>query len=92
MNRISKFIGQTIIPSGIRGFATGTDSVFTHPSLIRVGENSRPERVRVEPLSAMHSGDGLTVVLNGPNVFDEISMIRFARTLERTAATRARRG
>lgn len=64
-------------------FQTGGSKVITSPQLIGVGEVG-PERVTVEPLAGAPAGSrgGVTLVLNGPTVFDEVTMQGFIRMVE----------
>lgn len=67
------------------GFASGTDSIFTSPTLIRVGE-SGPERATISPLGgAAHGRDrgGVTFVFNGPTMLDNYSAQRLGREIRR---------
>lgn len=62
---------------GFTSFARGTDSVFSSPQLIQVGENGS-ERVTVSPLNGGSPGGGGNVFnFNAPTVFDGLSMNRF---------------
>lgn len=74
---------QPFNPDSLPGFETGGTRVFTQPSLIRVAENG-PEVGSFRPLA---SGGGarsaVNVVLNGPAIFDDITMERFVRDMER---------
>ena len=75
----------------IRAYATGGEGVFTQPTLMMVGE--RPEKVSISHLSgAGGGGEGVTVVLNGPNILDDITSVQFARTIDREISKRSRRG
>lgn len=64
--------------------ARGTDSVFSSPQLIQVGENGS-ERVSVTPLSGSQrgAGGGTTIVMQGPTVLDGLSMKQFERRVAR---------
>ena len=97
-SKIGAFIGTFIFPGlgtlggaaiggslgGFVGglFQTGGTKVITSPQLIGVGEVG-PERVTVTPLNgAPPSGGGVTLILQGPTVFDAVSAQGFVRMVE----------
>lgn len=65
-------------------FAKGTDSVFSSPKLIAVGENG-PERVSVSPVSGPNDrGGGAPIIIQSPfMVMDEINANRVGREIAR---------
>ena len=77
---------------GVPGFQTGGSRVFTTPRLIEVAEHG-PERVTAEPLAGgRRRGAGTTVInLEGPIMFDELSMQKFGREITRVLGREARR-
>lgn len=64
------------------GFATGTDSVFSRPTMFLAGENG-PERVQVTPMNQKQGGGsgGHTYNFYGPVMMDQIAMDKFQRGL-----------
>ncbi len=68
------------------GFAHGGERIFTKPSLISVAERGA-ERVSVRPLGSGTSGaSGITVVFEGINVIDDLSLVAFERKIQSAAA------
>ncbi len=76
---ILSFLGSAIGGIGSwLGFASGTDSTFSSPTMIRVGE-SGPERVRVDPLThgvRPEGGSGQVIIMdlrysNGTDEIDQ---------------------
>ena len=75
----------------IQGFATGTSNrIVTRPELFLAGERG-PESVNVRPLSGSgNSGSQgqVNISLNGPAIFDDITMHKFTRTVAREMQSR----
>lgn len=63
-------------------FASGTDSVFSKPTMFLAGENG-PERVQVTPTNQFQRGGsgGHTYNFYGPVMMDQIAMDKFQRGL-----------
>lgn len=93
---VSTFVGGGLI-AGFAGalsdvFQTGGSRVVSSPTMIGVGEHNQPEKVTVEPLSGASRGGGVApVVIQGPAIFDDISMNRFARRIGDAQRRQARR-
>jgi len=80
---LAKIAAAKAIASFGLSFQHGGSFIATRPQLITVGERG-PEQVSVRPLTARQSGGGgQTLVLNGPVMFDDISMRKFIRSLGR---------
>ena len=72
-------------------FQTGGSRVFTTPSLINVAEHGA-ERLTAEPLGGARRGrSGNTFVFEGPVMFDELSLQKFGREVDRVLSREARR-
>ena len=68
------------------GFAHGGERIFTKPSLISVAERGA-ERVSVRPLGSGTAGaSGITVVFEGINIIDDLSLVAFERKIQSAAA------
>ena len=73
------------------GFASGTDSVFSSPTMIKVAE-AGAERVTVSPLAGaahdrLRGGSSQTIIFQGPTLVDNYSSRRLALELRRTLAS-----
>ena len=74
-----------------RSFQTGGSRVFTTPQLISVAETG-PERITGEPLAGgRRGGGGNNFVFEGPVMFDELTLQKFGREIERVLARERRR-
>jgi len=82
-----KFIGGQFFPEG---FQRGGDFVTQGRRTITVGETG-PERVRISPLGVPAPNVGATVVLQGPTIFNEITLRQFTRRLDRELGRRSLR-
>jgi hypothetical protein len=73
-------------------FQRGGEFTANKPTLIGVGE-AGPERVSITPTGrgGSRGGSGVTIVIQGPAIFDEISMSRFAEQVQRSLVTSGRR-
>jgi hypothetical protein len=75
----------------IPAFATGGDRIFTTPTLVQVGES--PERMSVRRIgSGQSSESGINIVLQGPNILDEISANRFTSLIAKNLRKQTGRG
>lgn len=82
-----KFIGGQFFADG---FQRGGDFVTQGRRTITVGETG-PERVRISPLGVPAPNAGATVVLQGPTIFNEITLRQFTRRLDRELGRRSLR-
>ncbi len=63
------------------GYATGTDMIVTRPTVFTAGEMGT-ERVTVVPLGGSNKrGDGVSITINGPAMFDEYTFRLFQRMI-----------
>lgn len=74
------------------GFASGTDSVFSRPTMFLAGENG-PERVQVTPTNQHQRGGsgGHTYNFYGPVMMDQIAIDKFQRGLMKGMSNQSRR-
>ncbi len=85
-------IAPRVVAIRTTSFQTGGSRVFSTPRLIEVAEHGA-ERVTAEPLGGgRRRGTGTTIInLEGPIMFDELSMQKFGREITRVLGREDRR-